>query len=252
MDIIRKQISLELKEEKEGSFLARIATLDAIDKDLDVTTPGAFDTKEVLISAYQHSSWHGELPVGKATISEKGGEVLAEGQFNLDSVTGKEHYEAGKFSIGLQEWSYGFKILEEGSDEEINAWAKAHDGARPARIIKKVDVIEISPVLVGAGINTELIAIKSEGMTYADQAEAVLTAVKDLVGRTESLADLRRKEGRVLSTDNRERLAQLQEALTGVSGNVKVLLDAAEPVDKDAVQALYLRYVQLKTTMEEI
>lgn len=154
MDIERKTIQLQLKEDKEGSFKARIATLNVIDKDGDVTLPGAFpDGITVLVSAYQHGSWMGELPVGKAVINESGEDVIAEGEFNLKTQAGKDHYESVKFSGGLQEWSYGFKVDE--SEEEDR------DGQK-VRLLKKLTPYEISPVLLGSGIETETLAIKSE------------------------------------------------------------------------------------------
>ena len=93
MDIIeRKAVSLELDDAKEGSFVARIATLGVIDKDGDETKPGAFKANsEVLVSAYQHGSWMGSLPVGKALIKEDGHDVLAIGEFNLKTDAGREH-----------------------------------------------------------------------------------------------------------------------------------------------------------------
>lgn len=158
----RKSIQLKLKGDSEGSFSARIATLNVIDKDGDVTLPGAFpDGKEVLVSAYQHVSWMGELPVGKVKIRESGDDIIAEGEFNLKTQTGREHYESVKFSGGLQEWSYGFSVAEEGDSKEVEAWAKEHETSNPARIIKEVVPYEISPVLLGAGIDTGTLAIKS-------------------------------------------------------------------------------------------
>ena len=160
--IEHKAIILKLDDEKEGSFTARIATLDVIDLDGDVTLASAFpDGKVILISAYMHASWMGSLPVGKAVIREEKGEVLGDGEFNLKTDSGMEHYQAVKFSGELQEWSYGFKILEVGSDKEVEAWVKAHGGARPDRIIKKLDPFEMSPVLLGAGIDTATLSIKS-------------------------------------------------------------------------------------------
>ena len=66
MEMERKTFTgIELKDEKKGSFTAKIAELNVIDKDGDVTLPGAFPAgKTILISAYQHGSWMGELPVG--------------------------------------------------------------------------------------------------------------------------------------------------------------------------------------------
>ena len=215
MDLIRKSVQIELKKDKEGTFIARIATLNVIDKDGDVTIDGAFeDGREVLVSAYQHESWGGALPVGKAVLRVAGDEVLAEGEFNLKTQTGREHYESVKFSGGLQEWSYGFlvKVSEDGE----------FDGQK-VRFLKEVEPYEISPVLLGAGIGTATLAIKNDKTTYADEAESVLAAVSNLAERTKSLADVRRKEGRELSDTNKERISTLLKSLSEVAANLKEL-----------------------------
>lgn len=179
---------LELKKDKPGSFIARIATLNVIDKDGDVTLPGAFpEGKSILISAYMHGSWQGALPAGKAIIHEKGDEVLVEGEFNLNSESGKEHYETVKFAPDLQEWSYGFIPQEFEMDAQF-------EGNKVKRILKKLDVFEASPVLRGAGMNTATLGIKSlkaaipfketpkapEGEAWDGAAEVAAASVEDL------------------------------------------------------------------------
>jgi len=249
-EIERKAVSLQLDEAKEGSFVARIATLNVIDKDGDVTLSGAFPNgKEILISAYQHTSWMGSLPVGKAVIQEDGEDVLAKGEFNLKTEIGRDHYESVKFSGGLQEWSYGFKVLEVESDKNVDKWTTEHEGARPARIMKKLDPFEMSPVLLGAGMDTATLAIKS---TYTDQGEAVLAAVTELVIRTKSLADLRQKEGRVLSSANRERMKKLLGMLSGVASDLKELLDATEPVDDEKLAQAVLLFTKIRRELTEV
>ena len=215
-----------------------------MDKDNDRTLPGAVeDGKEVLVSAYQHGSWMGSLPVGKAIIREQKDDVIAEGEFNLMTESGREHYEAVKFTGGLQEWSYGFKVLKFEEVEEDN---------KTIRLLKEIEIFEISPVLLGAGIDTATLAIKAGKSTYADQATAVLAAVDDLVIRSKSLADLRQKEGRVFSTANREKMKKLWTSLTEVAANIKELLDATEPVDKEKLAQATLILTKIKRTLEEI
>ena len=251
-EIERKAIQVEFKEDKEGSFTARIATLNVMDKDGDVTFNSAFPNKKVLISAFQHASWMGGrdgLPPGAAFIKEDGDEVIGNGLFNLKSTSGVDHYETVKFSPDLIEWSYGFKVLSEGSDKELEAWAKDHDGVRPVRIIKKVNPFEISPVLLGAGVDTATLAIKS---TYIDQGETALAAVTELVTRTKSLADLRQKEGRVLSAKNRERMKKLLGMLNGVASDLKELLDATEPVDDEKLAQAILLFSKIKRELTEV
>jgi len=304
MDIERKGIKVDLKDSKDGSFVARIATLNVRDKDNDITRPGAFtEGKTVLVSAYMHGSWQGRLPVGKATIHEVGNEAIAEGQFNLNTTEGRDTYEAVKFAPELQEWSYGFypELTEEGKGEEAGA-----------RILVKVTEKEISPVLAGAGVNTAVLAIKnqkqgnvqalidswgswagsftgcvevlsgkpgitepealcawlhheaegvwpsekeknlSEGMTYAEQAEAVLAAVTDLADRTKSLADLRLKESRALSSTNRTRIQEVADALVKVKADLNVLLTATEPRDDNTLAQAVMLYIKIKNQLLEV
>lgn len=240
---------IELKEEKPGSFTARIATLNVIDKDGDVTVPGAFPAgKTILISAYQHGSWMGALPVGKGVIREDGDEVLVDGEFNLNSDTGKEHYETLRFAPELQEWSYGFRVLEKEEDTE---W----EGNHVWRIIKKLDVFEASPVLRGAGMNTALLAIKSEkdeGMTFNDHSDAVLAAVKEWGDRIKSLADLRRKDGRTLSDPSLEKVAELRTAIDEVACELRQLEEIPEESDagKGALESLQKTHGELQEAIK--
>ncbi len=326
-DLEYKRIILSAIDEK-GTFAARIATLNVKDKDNDITRPGAFSSKTVLVSAYMHGSWQGRLPVGKAQIKELADEVIAEGQLNLKTTEGRDTYEALKFAPELQEWSYGFYPIE------VEDGQAAEEGCR---ILKKVDVKEISPVLVGAGVNTALLAIKSgeetkpyenehscrledpgqydrfarkncyqkhdgkcidfifgvkegksevqamrydkdtwteeaaknhckdhkgnfeaasknnsEGMTYAEQAEAVLAAVNDLADRTKSLADLRLKEGRMLSPANRSRINDLTQSLGEIAITLTDLLKATEPRDDKALAQAVLLCIKIKNQLEVI
>ena len=354
----KKSIQIELKRDKPGTFIARIATLNVIDADADITLPGAFpQDKTILVSAYQHGSWMGSLPVGKAVIQEVEDQVIAQGEFNLNTESGKEHYEAVKFSGDLQEWSYAFKPIE---------YEMGKQDGQDVRFLKKVDPFEISPVLKGAGVNAVTLGIKAEkkgtisydsahsggtpkaaedaewdagkevkaadiddlkvmcawvdsadsenkgayklphhrasgehpvvwkgvaaamgallgarggvdiptadrkgvynhlkkhytefdkdvpefraddGVTFADQAEIALVAIKDMAERSKSLADLRRKEGRILSDTNREKIKGLLQELTIVATDLKELLDSTEP-DKDKALRLFLEFTRINT-----
>lgn len=246
MDIERKGISLELKDEQEGAFLARIATLNVIDHDGDVTFPGSFPkSAEVIVGAYQHGSWTGVLPVGKATLTETETDVVAEGQFNLNTTSGRDHYEAVKFSDRLQEWSYGFRVLSVGSEKDVEKWASAHEGARPYRIIKKLEPYEISPVLKGAGIATQTLAVKSQ--TFAEEVEAALAAVEATCERTKALAALRRNEGRDLSPERWDQV----DALFAKLDELKAVIDA-ERYDPTEAQRAFMEFCRINATIMEV
>jgi phage head maturation protease len=55
----------------------------------------------------------------------------------------------------LQEWSYGFNVLETGEVTEAMRQAGVW------RVIKKSEVYEVCPVMLGAGVGTETVDIKS-------------------------------------------------------------------------------------------
>lgn len=230
-----KSIKIQFKEAQEGAFTAQIATLNVVDSDGDLTKSGAFPTgKELLISAYQHGSWQGALPVGKAVIREIGDAVIAEGQFNLNSASGREHYEAVKFTGSLQEWSYGFWPVK---------WNMEEIDGKQVRILESVDPVEISPVLKGAGVGTATLAIKEDdGAPFAQHFETALAAVVGVVERSKSLADLRRKEGRTLSQANRNRIKDLQSQLNTLSAELQTLLDETDTASKSVVGSLYLAF----------
>lgn len=238
-----KAIRVQFKDE-EGTFTAQIATLNVVDKDGDLTKAGAFPPgKELLVSAYQHGSWQGALPVGKATVKEVGDAVIAEGQFNLKSVSGREHYEAVKFTGDLQEWSYGFWPTK-WTEEEING--------KSVRILEAVDPVEISPVLKGAGVGTATLAIKNdEGLPLSTHYDTALAAVTDVIERSKSLADLRRKEGRNLSQSNRDKIKDMQTNLKALDAELTVLLEETDIVSKSVAASVFLEFSKIKNTLQE-
>jgi phage head maturation protease len=180
----RKSLSLALDPEQEGVFRARIATFNVVDKDDEVTLPGAFPIgKRVLISAYSHGSWDSGLsavPIGDGTTSSDMTGAYVEGKFWLDTFAGRETYKAVKNAADLQEWSYGFKTTASSVDSTDLA---AYPGAR--RILKTVDIFEISPVLVGAGVDTATMSIKSaRGMFMGSMPQKVSEAIASLKAGT--------------------------------------------------------------------
>lgn len=232
---------LEVKQEGEqGLVRAVFATLNVIDEDGDVTLPGAFGDQAVKLAAWGHR-WQ-ELPVGRGRIFEEGEKAIFDGQFFLDTVAGREHFLTVKNLAELQEWSYGFKILErsEGEFEE-----------RQVQFLKRLQVYEVSPVMVGAGVETMTLAIKGDmkGWTYTDHAEHVLASVQAFVERSGSLADLRAKEGRALSEANRSRLREMGEAAMALKSELDDLLRASEP--EDGQEALR-QFVEFQRTVAEI
>lgn len=149
-------VSVKVVDESKGEVQAVFSTLDVIDKDGDVTQPGAFGEQKVRISAYNHQSWGGELPIGKGTIQEKGAEAILEGKFFMDMQKAHDTFVAIKELDDLMEWSYGFDILEKSEGK----WPEGTDGGQDVRFLKKVKVHEVSPVILGAGVDTRTLSAK--------------------------------------------------------------------------------------------
>ncbi len=170
----RKQIGgFSVKDEAKGLVEAVFSTFNVVDKDGDVTLPGAFDEGvEVPISAYGHASWEGALPVGMATIHSTATDARLTGQFFMDTQHGRDTFLTVQHLGPKGQWSYGYDAKEYSYGE--------FDG-RQVRFLAKQLVLEVSPVLVGAGVNTRTISAKS-----GRPEEGVLVAVKGAIRPHES------------------------------------------------------------------
>ena len=152
-----KQLSVE-KMDDAGHGLARIAVLSAVDHDGDTYAKGAFSWKAKgdqwvpILPAHDRKA----MPLGKARVFEDGDAAYAELHLNLDTEAGREWHKHLKFDLetggAVQEWSYGFDVLDH---------AKERRGGNQVRVLKQLDVHEVSPVVRGAGKGTRTLGMKS-------------------------------------------------------------------------------------------
>lgn len=152
--------SIVIKDADKGLIECVFATIGVKDHDGDWTLPGAFEAgAEVIISAYGHKSWMGALPVGQGLIRVEKDKAVMDGEFFVDTPNGKETFDVIKRLGKKQEWSYGFDVLETGELSEDmrqkGVW----------RVLKKLKVYEVSPVLVGAGVDTMTLSAKQKATT---------------------------------------------------------------------------------------
>lgn len=146
---------VEIKDEAKGEFSAVIATYGVIDKDGDVTLPGAHkDGQRVVVSAYNHSVMKGEPPVGTAALHVERNRTVVKGRYFMDIPDARSAFLAMRalHEQGINEWSYGFDIIDAEMGEK--------DGRR-VRFLKDQDVFESSPVIRGAGIDTQTLTAKT-------------------------------------------------------------------------------------------
>lgn len=185
----RKALSrLEAKASPRGEVEAIFATFGVVDHDGDWTLPTAFeDGAPVRISAYGHASWTGALPVGKGTIRVTAKDARLVGQFFLSTTAGRETFTVIRELGELGEWSYGFDVLETGDlTEELKRL-----GAR--RVLKKVKVYEVSPVLAGAGVGTRTVTAKAS-LSPALRSELERLRAENDRRRQRLVYDLRHRE----------------------------------------------------------
>lgn len=226
--------SLEIKAEgDQGIVSAAFATLNVVDLDGDLTEPGAFGSQDVRMAQWGHD-W-ASLPIGRGRIREQGDQAIFDGSFFLDTDHGKNSFATVKGLGDLQEWSYGFDVLD---------WGYAERDGRTIRILKKMKVHEVSPVMLGAGVGTHTLDIKGldpEGQPFVTASLAASKSLADFkafVDRAVSLADLRAKEGRVLSQANRDRLLAFAEDMRSQLAMIDELLTSTgKGTDEDAAKA---------------
>jgi hypothetical protein len=154
----RKSLSspLRYKQTSQGGEAGQVeaifSTLNVVDHDNDVTLPGAFTQGQAVKMAWAHD-WENFWP-GKGVIEEQPGQAVFRGEFFLNTWHGKEAYETAKAMGDALEWSYGFRV----DDSEPGEFQ-----GRQVRFLKRVTVFEVSPVLLGAGVGTRTLALKSAG-----------------------------------------------------------------------------------------
>lgn len=211
---MHKTISgVEVKDAEKGQVSAVFSTFNVVDKDGDLTLPGAIkDGMEVVISAYGHQSHYGALPLGKGVIRTTKTEAILDSQFFLDTTHGADAFKVVKNLGPLQEWSYSLHNVTRKSQEI--------DG-QMVSIIEDIGLIkEVSPVLIGAGVNTRTLVAK--GLKFTEEGDAVLAAVKSYLDRAGEVMALRGAKGRpqlgeestALLTELADALKQLDDLLT--------------------------------------
>jgi hypothetical protein len=190
---VKQLARVELKAADLGQARAVFSTFDVIDKDLDVTLPGAFkDGAEVPISSFGHTSHAqlgGRLPVGRGTIRTDGREAWADIAFFMTTAGGRETFETVKLLGDLGEWSYSY--------DPVDVEHGTYRGQR-VRFLKALDVNEISPVLRGAGIGTRTVDAKD------DLDPATLEQLRAIARQLDPGPDMAREYARFVRSQLRE------------------------------------------------
>ncbi len=201
-----------------GTFRAAIATFDVVDHDGDVTLAGAFKNGQAVRIAQWGHNW-GVLPSGRGTLDSDAKHAWVDGKFFLNTTHGKDTYETVKQLADLQEWSHGYDVVDGSTDaSEVSHY----DGA--VRILKALDLVEVSPVMLAAGIGTRTENIKGGDGTLAARLDRMAADTPVIIEHARASVTMRGKSGRVLSAANRTRLSALAEAWTTGLSELNALL----------------------------
>ena len=151
-----KKIDLELKEETEGKVSAVFSVFNSLDSDGDIVLPGSIKSgfKSGSVPMVWAHKW--DMPIGKGSIDSDGDKATFNGEFFMDTESGKEAYKIVKNMADMQQWSFGYRV----NDAERGKIGEG-DEEKDARFLKDLTVFEVSPVLVGANQDTYTMAIKS-------------------------------------------------------------------------------------------
>lgn len=219
-------------DDEKGRIEAIFSTFNVMDSDGDIILSSAFTPNQGVPMVHAHDWAH---IIGKGTVRVEQDRAVFDGQLFLDTFAGLEAYKTIKNMGDLQEYSFGFRVLDYDIKEDDQApWGYV-------RIIKNLELFEVSDVLKGASVGTRTLTVKhkfdttndgqetvivseektgttntdsqKQGMTFNDELDSALAAVEQFVDRAQSLADTRVKEGRGVSSAKRNQLVGFAEDL---------------------------------------
>ena len=151
-----------LDEKSEGKFEAYVSIFNNVDYADEVIVKGAFAEslqRKLPKIAWSHN-WEEIIgTVESATEDERGLKIV--GQLVLSVQKAKEAYDLMKAGA-IDEFSIGYGVLSARYEEREG---------KSIRILEKLDLYEVSPVLVGCNNQTELLDIKSAEQKVAEIKE---------------------------------------------------------------------------------
>lgn len=143
----------------------------------------------------------------------------------------------------LTEMSYAY---------EAKDWKYTSEGDRPVRELYKAEVYDFSDV--NWGMNPATSADGSKGRPLFIEHDTVLAAVDGYIKRYQQLSELRAKEGRVLSGENRRRIEEAMAALDGAMAALRDLMMATDPQKTGHAEtnAIRIRWIEQQQRLREL
>ncbi len=171
--------------------------------------------------------------VGRDELPEKVMEWAPEATGGV--MVKREYYE----DIPLSEWV--FKSIEKGDITEMSYAYDVHeytikereDGMRPMRILKEVQLYDISDV--NWGMNPATAGVKGlpvSGTTFVQHSALVESTVEEFLARVKDRKNFRAEEGRSLSEQTRGRLTKMVSELEAVLAETAPKADMADVINE--------------------
>lgn len=228
-------------EGEEGIIEAVFSTFDVVDRDGDIVVREAIEDGKEIAMTWAHD-W--SRIIGKGSTHVEDDRAVFKGRFFLDTADGLDAYRTVKNMGSLQEYSWGFRVTDSDFVER--------DGQQ-VRVIKGTEQFEMSPVLIGAAGTgrTGTLSLK-HGQPLYDHADALEDAVVDFVSRVRGRAEYRAKEGRTLSSANRDRLSSIASALSGAAGDLNAILKEIEPAKGIDIDALFAEHMAVQAQLNGV
>lgn len=244
-----KSLPVEYKADSEGTVEAFVSVFGNVDSYGDRVKLGAF--AESIAAKLPKMVWQHDItrPIGKTIAAEElpagdsrlpdslkdNGALYVKGVFNLNTTDGRDAYEHIKFG-SIDEYSFGYEELES---------TPLADGTKE---LNKLNIIEWSPVTVGANPMTMTSNVKA--MTLEEKLEAAATLLTQSEQHAKAYADMRSKAGRVLNSRIRGMILSLADQLKDVSKNLYQLHSETDPIPK--ADNTELQKKQLLLTLQQL
>lgn len=176
------QVKATADDDGKGQFTAVVSVFDTVDSYRDVVRKGAFtatltewkDSGDSIPVIWTHNAHDAFAHIGYVTEAKETDEGLEiTGQLDLDNPTGAQVYKLLK-GRRIREFSFGY-IVREAAEAELEG--------KYVRELRDVELLEVSPTMVGANRGTRLLGVKSHqtpALSEKDRA-AIQGAIEALV-----------------------------------------------------------------------
>ncbi len=214
----------------EGQYEGHFSVFGNVDDGCDIAHPGMFlktiAERSKRVKVFYAHDWNKLIGPPPSVLQEDAIGLFASGRLTLDSFWGKEAWALMKDGA-LTEGSFGYEAVKFDFENQEGPM-----GGHTVRNLREVKLYEISPVPLGMNALTEIRAVKAalgkmqntpNSETQTDEAIVKTYAEK----WTAFISEM--KEGRVLSTANKEKVSNAIGAMESAVDALNELLTAAEP-----------------------